>query len=272
MLYGTILLNLKYAGFSPHHYQIALKVIYIVFHFLPLFFMIIFASLALKQDQKSRLLQSAIFIGIMMALMLIKLRLYIHYAMIIFPALPILFATISEFGEYFKTMKFFFKGLCIKFLMFLASIHICISIFYLKALFLNDEFLLRFVFFSVHNKRGEILHSYEQQTILELQKIIPEDERSSFVCWGGISNVSKWILLTDMKPRDRLFMNNSNLAKIDPALKEEWLDNVRKNYPLWILYDANSKDKDVEELLAEKYSLKGVYVSGQMMKLYRLNE
>ena len=286
MFYGTILFNLKYTD-ATFHFLLAFQVIYDAFHFLPLFIMIVTAAIALKQNPKSRLLQSAIFIGAMMMFMLIYLRPYLHYALIIFPVMTILFAVLNEFGEVFKKIwqfpKFSFKRLLMKGLIIFAVIHVVISTLYLKAFCLNENFALPLIFCITHDKNAELFYSDERNDILELQKIIPENERNSVVYWGGIITSSIWILQTGIKPRDRIFMNNSHLTRIDPALRKEWFDNVRKNYPLWILYGIDPKknlgeppktymeDLEVEELLAEKYSFKGeVYVWPQMMKLYRL--
>ena len=80
-------------------------------------------------------------------------------------------------------------------------------------------------------------------------------------------------------------MNNGELAKLDPAVRQEWFGNVRNDPPLWILYGTapgrkpgeppktSMEDEELEQLLAEKYSLRGeVYVYPQMLKLYRLKE
>ena len=70
----------------------------------------------------------------------------------------------------------------------------------------------------------------------------------------------------------------------DPSLRDEWFDDVRCDLPLWILYGTNPnrkpgeppswiEDAELEQLLAEKYFLRGeVYIFPQMMKLYRLKE
>ena len=288
MFYGTILFNLKYTGVTIH-FPLELQAVYDVFHFLPLFIMIVVAGLALRQNPKSRLLQSAIFIGTMLALMLINLRPYLHYPMIIFPVMPILFAVLDEYGEEFQRIlcsrKSLFKRLMFKGLIILAAIHVVISSLYLKTLYLNEEFTLPIIFSLAYNKRVELFYSQNQQKVLELQKIIPENERKSFVSWGEVRTTSQWILLTDMKPRERFFMHNAHHFAIEPSFRQEWFGNVRKDYPLWILYGTDPdrkpgeppttpmEDSELEELLAEKYSLKGeVYIFPQMLKLYRLKE
>ncbi len=288
MFYGTILFNLKYTGAS-FHFPFIFQVMYNIFHFLPLFIIIIVAVLVLKQNPKSRLLQSGIFIGAMIAFMLINLRPYLHYAMIIFPTVPILFAIIfdnrNEFQKIWQTRILSLKRVFIKVLIFFTCINVYISIFCLKSLYLNEESAFFLIAQATNIKRAEYLDVNERQNALNLQKIIPQTERNSFVCWGDVSTTPHWLLHTGMKPRERLFMNNTRLTRIDPAFRKEWFDNVRKDYPLWILYgtDPNRKpgepiktqaeDAEVEQLLKEKYLLKGeVYIFPQMMKLYRLKE
>lgn len=95
MLYGTILFNMKYTAWTFHLPRI-IQAIYSLVHFMPLIVMIIVAAFALKQDNASRLFWSGIFIGTAMWVMLITLRPYGHYAMIIFPVMSILFAILCD--------------------------------------------------------------------------------------------------------------------------------------------------------------------------------
>ena len=288
MFFGTFLFNLKYTGVT-FHFPFKIQVAYDVFHFLPLIAMIIVGACALKQNPKNRLMQSAIFIGAMPMLMLINLRPYLHYAMIIFPVMPILFAVLDEYGEEFQRIlcsrKSLFKRLLFKGLIILAAVHIVVSSFYLRAFYLDEKTLTSILFFTAYAKRTVLPYSQDLQNILKLQKIIPENERKSFVTWGHINTISQWILLTDMKPRERFFMHNAHHFAIEPSFRQEWFGNVRKDYPLWILYGTDPdrkpgeppttpmEDSELEELLAEKYSLKGeVYIFPQMLKLYRLKE
>ncbi len=280
MFYGTILFNLKYTG-ATFHQSFIIQAIYDVFHFLPLVIMIIVGVVALKENPTNRLFHSAIFIGAMMTIMLINLRPYMHYALIIFPVMPILFAVLHEnsnaLQKIWHSRRFSINRFFVKVLIIFAVIQIYTSTFYLKALCLNEENAASIMFFMAHNKRAELFHSSEQQNVLRLQKIIPENERKSFVCWGTVNTTSQWIFQTDMKPRERFFMNNSHHFYIDPRIRKEWFDNVRKNYPLWILCgtvdDKFSEDAELEQLLTEKYSFKGeVYIFPQMMKLYRLKD
>ena len=287
MIYGTILFNMKYTDASfwlPFKYQ----VLYNVFHFLPLFIMIIVAALTLKQNSKSRLLWSAIFIGAMMAFLLMKLRPYGHYAMIIFPAMSILFAVLhesrNELQKIWQTSGLSFKRILLKIFIILAVIDIYMSSCCIKELCLNEESTL-LLFAPTVNRKVIELNSNEHEEILKLSSIIPEEEKNSFVTWGDYCNAPHWVIYADMKPREREFFLNSINGKIDPAIRKEWFDNVRKDYPLWILYGTDpsrkpgeppktpTEDGELEQLLEEKYLFKGeVYIFPQMMKLYRLKE
>ena len=120
--------------------------------------------------------------------------------------------------------------------------------------------------------------------IAELKKIIPYEESSSFMTWGLNAGVACWSLKTGLLSRSRFFGNLSALGRIDPNIRQEWLQNFYADPPLWFLYGgkllrkSNSilitpKDLQVERILDEKYIYKGEATVGlQKMKLYRLKE
>lgn len=128
--------------------------------------------------------------------------------------------------------------------------------------------------------------SYIEQSIeiKNLVKIIPPDERDSFMTWELSGNMARWILETDMRPASRFFYNQRGLSKLDPSVRKEWFEDVEKNNTLWILYGGKLKtkalsiltspeDADVEKLLSEKYVYRGeVSLYSQDLKLYRLKE
>lgn len=285
-LYGTLLINIKYAHQTATHLPIILRIIYGMIHFLPLFVMIIVATLKLRQNSKSRLLWSGLFIGAAIAFMLIKLRTSDQYAMIFLAVAPILFAVLCESYDTLQkiwcTPKFSIKRLFMKIAAIFIVIHVCIMLSFVKAvLFVEDSSVS--VFFTAYSKRAELLNSNERENILKLRALIPDNEAASFACWAGFCAGSHWILQADMKPRERFFMNNGLLARMDPKVREEFFGNLRRDYPLWIIYgtapDRNfdeppkflDEDVEFERLLAEKYILRGeVYIFPQIMKLYRL--
>lgn len=288
MIYGTLLFNLKYAGFIPPRLPIVADIIFVGLHFLPLFGMIIVAAFALKSKPKSRLFLSGIFIGTMMALMLIKLRHAVQYSMILFATAPIIFAVVKESRDELKNIwhgtKFSPKRFLVKLLVALTVLYFVLTTVYLEKVLLVEQNTLFFLF-SAYDKRASVLNSNERENVLKLQAIIPEDERASFACWADYCTTPHWLLYTGMKPRERLFMNNTHLTTIDPQLREEWFRHVREDYPLWILYGTTiyrppgvlpnklTEDSELEKLLAEKYSFKGrVYIPPQMMNLYRLRD
>ena len=290
-LYGILLFNLEYM-MCPQAVQFifSIKVIFSVYHFMPLFVMILISIFAIKENPKSRLLQSGLFIGIMLTAMLIILRHSIQYAMILLSFAPIFFAVFTESNsviqEIWQPKNFSVKRMLIKISIFLMIIHVYVLTFYLKTVLLNEQNIWFFIF-SAYDKREESLNWNERRNVLILQEIIPDDEKDSFVCWGEYCTTSHWILHTGMKPRERLFMNNSWLTRADSQLRREWFGNVRKEPPLWILYGTSppltkktknffkspTEDAELEQLLAEKYSLKGeTFIFPQVMKLYRLKE
>ncbi len=275
MIYGTILFNLKYTSLN-YHLPFEFQVAYDVFHFLPLYAIIILAALALKQNPTSRLPQSALFIGTTITFMLMSLRPYGHYAIIIFPMTPILFAVIhgaiNEFRKIWRTPRLSFKRILVKFLIIFVALDTFILALHAKEYYFGE-------------KRYEINNPDEQENISTLRKMIPKNEEKSFVTWGYYCTAPHWILRTNLKSRERVFTHNSHQMKVDPARRREWFGNVKKNYPLWILYGTapnrkpgeppktNMEDTELEQLLEEKYSLRGeVYIFPQVMKLYRLKD
>ena len=138
--------------------------------------------------------------------------------------------------------------------------------------------------FPAYDKRAELLNRNERQNVLKLRATIPDAEKTSFAIWGAWNTGAHWILQTDMVPRERLFMNTGQCTKLDPQLRQEYFGNLCRDYPLWILYGTRpdrkpgeplfwTEDAELEQLLAERYSLKGeVYIFPQMMRLYRLKE
>ena len=278
MIYGTILFNLKYTE-SPLLYAsfpLVFQIIYCIFNFLPLFIMIIVALFELKENPKSRLLQSGIFIGVMMLVLLMNLRSYGHFA--------VLHESRDSLQKIWHAPKFSFRRMLIKTLIFFTIIDVLVLVIHLKEYTLGEENSMPILFIQ-YQKRFAMINPNEHEEMLTLKRMIPEAEEKSFVCWGDYCTTTHWVIYTDMKPREREFFLNRFHGKVDPAIRKEWFDNVRKDYPLWILYgtDPNRKpdappsapeeDAELEQLLAEKYSLKGeVYIFPQMMKLYRLKD
>ena len=101
-----------------------------------------------------------------------------------------------------------------------------------------------------------------------------------------------FILVSGIKPRCRFFGNiNDFFGKSDPAVIDEWLQNVQSDYPKWILYTVLEeeylgkemtcfkrnfqfqKNLKVEQILDERYILKDkMKLYDQIMMLYRLKE
>ena len=286
MFYGTILFNMKYTTVT-YHLSRALQAIYSLVHFMPLIAMVLVAAVALNQDKASRLFWSGIFIGTMLWIMLITFRPFGHYAMIIFPVMPILFAILHDSSDTLKKFlrsPFSIERLLLKFLIVLTVIHACVLVVHLKEYYLGENNSMPVLFFK-YDKRLAMSNPNEHEEILSLKQMIPPDERASFVSWGDYCTTPHWVIYADMKPREREFFHNSSHGRIDPAIRQEWFGNVRNDPPLWILYGTapgrkpgeppktSMEDEELEQLLAEKYSLRGeVYVYPQMLKLYRLKE
>ena len=284
-LYGTILLNLNYAEHAQIVVTPAIRLLHAAIHHTPLFVMMFVAVVALKKFS-SRLLWSGLFIAAAMLLMFLKLRPADNYAMIFLAVAPILFAVLCESSDVLQKIWCAPKVSSVRLGMKVAGIfvviHVCIMATFVKSVLLAEDSAAE-IFFTAYSKRAELLNVNERENILRLRDMIPEAERSSFACWAGFCSGSHWILRADMLPRERFFMNNGLLAKMDPNVRAEFFGNVRRDYPLWIIYgvspDRNfdeppkflDEDVELERLLAERYTLRGeVYIWPQLMKLYRL--
>lgn len=287
-LYGTILLNLKYAADPTLYPSFEYRVIYVLIHLMPFFIVTIVAALALRQNPTNRLLWSGLFIAAAVAFMLIKLRSSDQYEMIFLAIAPIFFAVLCEshtaLSKAWQHSFISIQRMFVKILGLVMAVHVFIMMFYLETILTHEKRPI-FIFFTAYFNRIEFLNTNEHENVLKLRALIPDDEKDSFACWGAWNTGAHWILQTDMKPRERFFMNNGLLVKMDPKIREEFFGNLRRDYPLWIIYGTApnrkpgeppitfSEDAELEQLLAEKYSLKGeVYIYPQIMKLYRLKD
>lgn len=290
MIYGTILLNVKYAVNASFHNddKTYFSFIFVTLNFFPLFLMILASVFEILVDRKNKIAWCGLFSGIMLLIMLMRLRHYFHYSMIIVPVLPLLFVLlrnalknfIRSVKEIWRIPGFSFKRTLCKF--FLPIFVVSMTAY--SALFFYFQLNACTYAFSSKIIENEANYIKESADIQDLQKIIPENERASFVTWGLSGYISRWILETGIKPRNRFFFNQKAFGMLDPNVRKEWFDGVTSNYPLWILYGGKLKveslfifikleDSEVENLLAEKYILKGeIPLEAQTLKLYRLKE
>lgn len=190
--YGTFLLNVVYAVDESHHLEPFTRTIHALVHYLPFFALTIVGAFALKENPKNRLAMSGLFIGAMMALMLLSLRSSDQYAMIFLAVAPILFALLCESNDLLQRIwharKFSLKRLLLKVLIFFAAIDLCIFAFHLKGVLLAEEPIVS-VIFSSYRKWEELRNSDERQNILRLRALIPDEEKDSFACWGAFVRV-----------------------------------------------------------------------------------
>lgn len=105
-----------------------------------------------------------------------------------------------------------------------------------------------------------------------------------FVAGAGVQkSVEKFFELRDTRHIFQRAVHFGGRADFNPNVRAEFFGNVRRDYPLWIIYgtdpDRNfdeppkflDEDVELEQLLAERYTLRGeVYIWPQLMKLYRL--
>lgn len=287
-LYGTILFNVKYAVNGSFHNDTAHYLFFCAVTFFPLFLMLVASGFELVINRKNKFAWCTLFLAVMPLIMLLNLRSYEYYSMINVPVLPMMFAILGDaLKDFWQGLKrlwrvpgFSFKRTVCKFLLIIL---VPTSLFY-------TGYCLRIYLLKFDVASSEVVVVWEENfqkrraQVEELAKIIPDDEKKSFVTWRGGVNTSVWCLITDMKPRCRFFNNQSALSIMDPIVRQEWFDNVTKDYPLWILYGGKLKresrfilttpeDADVKKLLAEKYICKGEVDFGlQTLKLYRLKQ
>ena len=246
-------------------------------NFKPFFWLILAALVSIIFNPKSKLAWSGLLVETAMLFFFIKSRPFWGYLELIGSLLPIAFAILYELKITFlpKLKEIWsIRGISLKRIfckaLILSLISLCI---YSVHLMLNESLLSRA--FKIYNSAefAEFAR-YKQNEFYEMKSLIPEDERNSVVSWGDSIPVSQFLLESDIKPRCRFFGNiQVFFGRLEPAVIDEWIENVRNDYPKWIVYNAlieEYSDEDmgyfkyefgrernprVEEILDEKYVL-----------------
>lgn len=274
-----------------HEYML----IYAITKFTPLYWLILVGFFDVLSNPKSKLAWSGLFTGSAMLFMLIKSRPFEGYIDLNVSLLPLLFAVIyslkinflPKLREIWNERSISLKRIFCKALILLLISSLAFNLY----LTLNKSYLA--VFFEFNNSENVAkLSRQKQKEFYDLQSLIPADERNSVVCWGDSITISHFLLESGIKPRYRFFGNvNSFFGKSDPAVIDEWLQNVQSDYPKWILYTVLEeeylgkemtcfkrnfqfqKNLKVEQILDERYILKDkMKLYDQIMMLYRLKE
>lgn len=288
MIYGTILLNINHAtGYNVNAQEfIQIMIPHALIRFTILFWLPVISFIALSINPKSKLAWSGLFAGSAMLVLLLKSRPFYGYPELITSLLPLLFAVVYELkGTLLPVLKKFLaiRGLSFKRILCKTAIIVSIAILGMNLIIQGLTFKIKLT-----NMNAEIEHI----TFGNLNTIIPADERNSVVLWGESLSMGYFILETGIKPRCRFFGNvEMFFGKSDPAVIDEWIQNVRSNCPKWIVYGAHVKEYTgdemnyfeynfrrqrnprVEEILSEKYIfMDEVEIYGQAVKFYRLHE
>lgn len=294
MIYGTILINIIHVT----SYDTYLKTYYDMFIFTknnsePLLWLIFAALLNIIFNLKSKLAWSGLFAGSAMLFMLIKSRPFIGYLELIASLLPILFAVLYSLKiTLLPRLKEIWniRGVSLKRIFCKALILSLVSLFIYNIHSTSNEKFSRF--FKTNNSAEFIEYiRFKQNELYELQNLIPSEERNSVVCWGDSIPMSYFILESGIKPRCRFFGNiKSFFGKSDPAVIDEWVQNVCSDYPKWIVYSTlpeeysgeevdyfkdtfrRQRNPRVEEILDEKYILVEKMEWYDLIRLYRLKE
>ncbi|MBR6712936.1 MAG: hypothetical protein IKI76_08100 [Selenomonadaceae bacterium] len=291
MLYGTILFNTKlattYSDDSTEHLKYMVG--YAVIHFGALY-LLIFASICLlKKNLGNKLAWSGLFIGITMFFLLVRSRPFVMYLELIAAVLPILFAVLHEWKcNVLPTIKnswhmkgFTSKRIFWKFIAVITSLYV-----------LFQSALLVDHFYTANSTENQERFLDKMNDMQKLGSYIKPQERTSVVFYGEGNIMSYFILETGIYPRCRFFSNITNAFGLyDSAVIAEWVQNVKSDYPKWILYSALEKEYTgeeieywdwnfrrqrhpaVEEILADRYTLVGLMeLYGQIINLYRLKD
>ena len=305
MFFGMIIFNMKYSAVQLQEIPLDVKLTYFALHFMPVWILIVASLSKILSDKKNRLARSGLFCGVMILIFLLNIRLFRHYCIILFPLAPIIFAVLADLLPSVKNFFFAKKNFLQKFVLVAVVIPVIVGCEIYVAiccahyiapfkLYISEEGVaeiqrqdLAGILFLTPTKLDlEPDLDYEKfSTVEELAKLIPDAEKNSVVTWGYYCTSPHWVLETNIKPRERVFFLNRTFGIIYPPFREEWFDHIRKDYPLWILCgvdpEKNSdglmefpiEDSDLEQILEEKYSLKGeVFIFPQVMKLYRLKQ
>jgi len=295
MIHGTILININHAtGYNPTRQEFLNYVIpHIIIRCNILFSLIATSTFAIFLNHKSKLAWSGLFTGAAMLILLMKSRPFYGYPELIAGVLPLLFVVIYELKTIlspllkklwsvraFSVKRFFCK--------LLFPLLFIVVIFNMK---LMVDTFIRTVSGHFSDNTAEYYQKRKNE-LNEFATIIPADERNSVVMWGESLPMGLFILETDIKPRCRYFGNiQMFFGKSDPAVIDEWVQNVCSDYPKWIIYSAleeeysgeemnhfkynfrRQRNPRVEKILDEKYTVTSeTELYGQIIRLYRLDE
>ena len=287
MLYGTILINVKHAtGFHMTREEFFAVMIPIAFARFTLLFWLIFLSvLVLVRDGKNKLAWSGLFCGAALLFMLLKSRPFYGYSELIISLVPLMFAVVAELKTSLSPeLKKLWARRGISARRILCKVT--------SGLLMIAVAWTLWIHWTSFQRSFFDNNNFSCAVFTEFDKIIPRNERNSVVMWGESLSIGRFILETGIKPRCRFFGNiQMFFGKSDPAVIDEWISNVRGDYPKWIVYGALDKEFSgvepnffernfrlqrnprVEEILAEKYIITDeTKLYGQTVRLYRYHE
>ena len=171
-IYGTVLFNIKYAVNGSFHAKDVEYFALIAVSEFPMILMIAASILNIGFDRKDK----GLFSGIILLAMLMKLRQYFHYCLMLVPMFPLMFAVLRNSVQNLKhiwqiegfSIKRFICKIFLAF--FIVYFGICLSIYWTHIHIPSDEEKLSYI--------------EESAEIKNLAGIIPENERNSMMTWG----------------------------------------------------------------------------------------
>lgn len=296
MIYATFLFNAMYAVSVPHDLSAAATELFFAVHIMPLFVLLTMSAVKIFSGARDRLTWSIFFVAAMILLMMINLRTFRHYCLLILPLMPFVFVVLRDVRRTLKRWFLREKNFLQKFihvtivlpatLLFVVYVGICNFVYVLPLKMyatidgvakIYRQDLRGELFILPRDDESDFVGVEKFSSAEDLARLIPPDERNSVVMWGVYCTTPHWVWRTGIKPRERIFFQNSTFMRIDPALRAEWFANIRREEPRWILRGLfkeheNSSDPELERLLTERYSLVGAtFIVPQVMELYRLN-
>ena len=268
LYYGTIGYNLEYILNSGTSLSLndPLGIITFIVGFANSFLLLITGIILLftdKQRRRAGILWSAV--ALLSVVYFMKSNGYTHYAIIAFPYLPVavveLSSLISEKKEREKN-SFVYRS-CAACMAVVITISILSGILGVKNT--ASEY------YSHHVVKANSGTPTQIDAACEICKIIPEDEKESFVAYNCPQGL---YLYLDVCPYYEYFCFQDWSIKQGPSLKSKILERFSTGDVKWILITTDS-DEEVYNVIKSRYTLveeAAVPYSEKFYQLYRINE
>lgn len=258
--YGTILYNIDYAGSSSFRIEptsINGFITYLGSYALCFVGVLI---LIINKNKKIRGIMWVV-IGTISHAWLLKCMGYNHYAMIVFPYLPIIFIELQQLYESCKQIKLLKKSISVV-LICVIGLNLLGGI----SSFKTNLLTFYYNYYTIPNK-----HPLEpEQVAIDMYNSIPDNEKYSFVAYNCYTGL---YLKLNVCPYYRYFTLQDWASSKSKSLKLRINEVYSKGNAKWILvYDSG--DVGIQEILDYRYTCIKVenvpYKEKEYFKLYQL--